>query len=310
MVTVKEVESYKNYGRCVSISNGVIEAYVTVDKGPRIIKFGYVDGQNFMCDDSSILKPKSDEAYEKLFGKGRRWEILGGHRLWLSPETYPETYLPDDRKVDYTVTEFGAVFNPLPDSEVGIQKTIEIKMDKDDANMQLKMSVKNIGNESKEFSIWALSVCSTGGTLVLPTNTNDTGYLPNRAIVVWPYTDLTDDRIFFGKRYATVRQDVNAKTPVKLGFDLNKGTAYYVKNGEILCKNYDVNHPDAKYPDYASSFETYTNAKFLEFETLGELKEVAVGETSEHTECWSLCKQPCEVDFKNDDSIDNLLSKI
>ena len=45
MVTVKEISSFKDYGRCVSISNGVIEAYVTVDLGPRIIKFGFVDGQ-------------------------------------------------------------------------------------------------------------------------------------------------------------------------------------------------------------------------------------------------------------------------
>lgn len=310
MVTVKEVESYKNYGKCVSISNGVIEAYVTVDIGPRIIKFGFVDGQNFMCDDREALGGKTDEVYENFFGAGRKWENLGGHRIWLSPESYPETYLPDDRKVEYTVTEDGAVFNPMPDSEVGIQKTLEIKMDKDDTNMQVKMKVQNIGKEAKEFAIWALSVCSQDGTLILPTNTNDTGLLPNRAIVVWPYTDLTDDRIFFGKRYATVKQDRNATCPVKLGFDLNKGNAYYVKNGEILYKNYESKLPDAKYPDYACSFETYTNCNFLEFETLGELKEVAVGETSEHTEHWSLCKQPCEVDFKNDDSIDNLLSKI
>ena len=310
MVTVKEVESYKDYGRCVSISNGIIEAYVTVDIGPRIIKFGYVDGQNFMNDQRKEFGSKTDEVYENLFGKGRKWENLGGHRIWLSPESYPETYLPDDRKVDYTVTDCGAVFNPLSDSEVGVQKTLEIKMDKDDANMQVIMDVKNIGNTEKEFAIWSLSVCSEDGTLVLPTNTNDTGLLPNRAIVVWPYTDLTDDRIYFGKKYATVRQDRNAKGPAKLGFNLNSGLAYYVKNGEILYKNYETKHGEAKYPDYDCSFETYTNKLFLEFETLGELKVVKPGETSQLVERWSLCKQPCDVDFKNDDSIDNLLSKI
>ncbi|MBR4123701.1 MAG: hypothetical protein IKT93_04725 [Clostridia bacterium] len=310
MITVKEVESYKNYGKCVSISNGVIEAYVTIDIGPRIIKFGYVDGQNFMCDEREEFGYLTDEVYENFFGKGRRWENLGGHRIWLSPESYPETYLPDDRKVEYTVTDCGAVFNPLADTEIGAQKTLEIKMDADDANMQVIMDIKNIGTTPKEFAIWSLSVCSQDGTLVIPTNTNDTGLLPNRTIVVWPYTDLTDDRIFFGKRYATIKQNKNATTPVKLGFDVNAGTAYYVKNGEILCKNYETKHPHAKYPDNGCSFETYTNGLFLEFETLGELKEVAVGETSRLVERWSLCKQPCEADFKNDDSIDNLLSKI
>ena len=64
------------------------------------------------------------------------------------------------------------------------------------------------------------------------------------------------------------------------------------------------------YPDGGCSFETYTNDVMLEFETLGELKTVAKGETSEHSEVWTLCKKPCDVDLKNDASIDNLLEKI
>ena len=95
-----------------------------------------------------------------------------------------------------------------------------------------------------------------------------------------------------------------------MGFNLNAGLAYYVKNGEILYKSYETKHSCAKYPDYDCSFETYTNNLFLEFETLGELKVVEPGETSQLTEHWSICKQPCDVDFKNDDSIDNMLSKI
>ena len=309
MVTVKEIESFRDYGRCVSISNGVIEAYVTVDIGPRIIKFGYVNGQNFMCEEREELGGLQDEVFENFFGKGRKWENLGGHRIWMSPESYPETYLPDDRKVDYTVTEQGAIFNPLEDTEVGAQKTLEIKMD-NASNMQVIMKIKNTAKEDKEFAIWALSVCSKDGTLILPTNTNDTGLLPNRAIVVWPYTDLRDERIYFGNKYVTIKQDRNATTPVKLGFDLNGGKAYYVKGDEILYKTYETKHPTAKYPDYACSFETYTNGAMLEFETLGELKNVKPGETSTHIENWTLCKKPCEVDFRNDDSIDGFLAKI
>ena len=310
MVTVKEIQSFKDYGKCVSISNGVIEAYVTVDVGPRIIKFGYVNGQNFMCEEREELGFLQDEAYENFFGKGRKWENLGGHRIWLSPESYPETYLPDDRAVNYTVTDNGALFSPLADTQVGIQKTMEIKMDDDDTNMQVIMKVKNIGEKPQDFAIWSLSVCSKDGTLIIPTNTNDTGLLANRTIMVWPYTDLRDDRIYFGKNYVTVKQDRNATCPMKLGFDLNGGAAYYVKGDEVLCKHYNTNHPDGIYPDNGCSFETYTNSAMIEFETLGELKTVNTGETSEHIEHWSLCKKPCDIDFKNDDSIADFLSKI
>ena len=40
MVSTTIIESFKDYGKCLCISNGVIEAYVTIDIGPRIIRFG------------------------------------------------------------------------------------------------------------------------------------------------------------------------------------------------------------------------------------------------------------------------------
>ncbi len=88
------------------------------------------------------------------------------------------------------------------------------------------------------------------------------------------------------------------------------GTAYYVVGDHILCKKFDTNHPDGNYPDGGCSFETYVCNAMIEFETLSELKTVATGETVEHTEHWSLFKKPCDVNFKNDDSIDNLLTEI
>ena len=310
MVTVKEIESFLDYGKCVSISNGVIEALVTVDIGPRIISFGYVGGQNFMCDERKRLGNKVSKEYTDFFGEGRQWENLGGHRIWLSPESYPETYLPDDRPVSYEATADGAIFSPLADTQVGAQKTLILKMDENEAKMQVTMKVKNISEKDKEFAIWSLSVCTEGGTLIVPMNTNDTGLLPNRIISVWPYTDMSNDRIYWGKKYVTVRQDSSAEEPMKLGFDLNCGTAYYVLGEEILRKNYKTNHPDGIYPDGGCSFETYTNNCMLEFETLGELNNVAPGEESELTEMWTLCKKPCEVDLKNDASIDNMIEKI
>ena len=218
--------------------------------------------------------------------------------------------MPDDTAVDYEITENGVILKPDADTPVGIKKTMELKMDADDANMQVIMRVTNVSDSDKEFAIWALSVCSQDGTLIIPMNTNDTGLLANRNISVWPYTDMSDERLYWGKKYVTVKQNKDIDPPAKLGFDLNCGTAYYVLGDDILYKKYNTNHPEGKYPDNNCSFETYVCGAMIEFETLGELKVVASGETSEHIENWSLCKKPCEVDFKNDDSIDAFLSKI
>ena len=310
MVSIKEIENFKDYGRCICVTNGVIEAYVTVDIGPRIIRFGYVDGQNLLCSNRKAFGPKDDKEFTDYFGEGKRWENLGGHRIWLSPESYPETYYPDLEPVSYEVTDDGAVFTPNPEKENGVAKSLEIKMDADDANMQVIMRVKNISEEDKNFAIWGLSVSEKGGTLIIPMNTNDTGLLSNRIISVWPYTDMSNDRIYWGKKYVTLRQDERYEQPIKLGFDLNCGTVYFCLNDDVLCKNYDTNHPNGNYPDGGCSFETYTNDSMIEVESLGELKTVKPGETAVHTESWALCKKPCDIDFKNDESIDNMLGKL
>ncbi len=312
MVQLNEIKSYKDYGKCVEITNGVISAVVTVEIGPRIISFGFTDGQNFMNDNRVLLGGREgDKPYTDLFGENKRWENLGGHRIWLSPESYPETYTPDDKPCEVVETENGAIFVYAEDSEIGVQKEMEIKMDSDDTNMQVLMRVKNVSDETKEYAIWALSVCSQNGTLVIPMNTVDTDLLPNRRVVLWPYTDPRAENFYWGKKYITVKQIPEGEDyKGKLGVDLNSGTALYVLGDDILCKKYDTNHPDGRYPDGGCSFETYVCNEMIEFETLSELKTVGAGETIEHTEHWSLCKKPCDVNLTDDDSIDNLLLKL
>lgn len=311
MISVKEIENFLDYGRVLSISNGTIEAYVTIDRGPRIIRFGFVGEQNIMCSNRKCFTPKSDDVFTDFFGEGKCWENLGGHRIWLSPEAYPQTYYPDNDPVKYEITENGAIFTPCAEVEIDVQKQLEISMSDDSADMKVTMRVKNIGLADQEFAIWGLSVSEKGGTVIIPMNQNDTGLLANRTVAVWPYTDMSDSRIYWGKKYVTVKQDENAAGPLKLGFDLNDGTVYYCLGEDIFKKSYETLHlSGAVYPDGGCSFETYTNCDMIEVESLGELKSVAPGEVSEHTENWSLIKKPCEVDFKNDASIDELLSKI
>ena len=68
----------------------------------------------------------------------------------------PRKLLPDLDAVKYEITENGAVFTPNPETQNGVQKQLEIKMDPDDANMQVTMRVKNIGTVSKDLLYGAL----------------------------------------------------------------------------------------------------------------------------------------------------------
>ncbi len=305
-----EIKDYLNYGRVLSITNGTIEAYITVDVGPRIIRFGYVGGQNIMCDNRDVMAPKDDQEFQDFFGKDKKWEILGGHRIWTSPESYPHSYYPDLDPVKYEITENGAIFTPNAEIENGLQKQLEVKMNPDDTNMCVTMRVTNIADKPQEFSIWGLTVSALHGTLIVPMNTNDTGLLANRNISVWPYANLADSRVHFGKKYVTLRQDINIEQSFKLGFDLNDAKVYYCLGEDIFEKSYVTHHGCEKYPDNNCSFETYTNAGFIEVESLSPLKSVNPSETVSLTECWSMHKKPCDVDFANDNSIDDMLSKL
>ena len=174
-----EVKEYLDYGKVLALSNGTVEAFITIDVGPRIIRFGFVNGQNIMCDNRNVISPKDDKEFEDFFGKGKKWEILGGHRIWTSPESYPKSYYPDLDPVKYEIIENGAIFTPKPEIENGMQKQLEVKMNPDSADMQVTMRVTNIAPVAQEFSIWGLTVSACHGTLVIPTNTNDTGLLAN-----------------------------------------------------------------------------------------------------------------------------------
>ncbi|MBQ7046072.1 MAG: hypothetical protein IJN65_06230 [Clostridia bacterium] len=304
-----QIIDYKDYGKCLKISNGVIDAVVTLDVGPRIIYFGFVNGDNIMNNQKQRFEPVKGEGFDKHYYKGAMWQNFGGHRLWTSPEHSPTTYYPDCEPVEYEITKNGAIFTPKPQRENGIAMQIEIIMSEDGADMTVLHKIKNISAQPKKFSLWALSVAAEDGIEIIPTNTKNTGLLPNRLMVIWPYTDMLDERIFIGNKYVTIHQK-DVKKNIKLGFALDEGKAYYVKNNTVFCVKYDTFHNTKDYPDFGVSFETYSNDFFTEIETLSELKDVAPGATATHDEYWSLYKKPCELDERNEESIEQFINSL
>src|SRR5437899_4233208 len=90
-VKVEKIE-YKGWRNCYRVSNGEVELIVTTDVGPRVIRFGFVGGQNLFKE------------FKAQLGKtgGEQWRSYGGHRLWHAPEAPTRTYFPDNVPVKYT----------------------------------------------------------------------------------------------------------------------------------------------------------------------------------------------------------------
>ncbi len=300
-VVVKEIE-FENFGKCVEISNGKVDVAITKEIGPRIIRLGLVGKENVMFNDINRENVTEDDLMEKHYGKGAKWINYGGHRLWVSPESMPETYFPDDQPVKVEILENGALFVQQEQPMNGVACSYSVTMS-DEGEITVTHFVKNISDSKKRLSPWAITVLNKGGLEIIPQNTLDTDLLPNRRIVAWPYTNLADSRLYFGEKYITLQQDETVDTNFKLGLDLQKGTAIYAYKDTVFVKKYE-HKSDAEYDDFGVSFETYTNSQILEMETIGTVHYLKPNETATHTEKWSVYENIGTPNTKNEVEID------
>lgn len=275
-INISEV-NYKSFGRCVRISNGVVDLLVTIDVGPRIIRFGFEGRENILCENTDY-KVKSGDEY---------WYIYGGHRLWHAPEANPRTYYPDNSPITYEVVEDGIKVIGNVEKWRQVIKEMEITLSPEENKVRVLHRIINKNAWDIELSVWALTVMDKGGVEIIPINTHQTDLLPNMNLAIWPYTRLNDNRVNWGDKYIILRQDEKEDQPFKIGLNNQEGWAAYVNKGVTFLKRYK-HIEGANYPDYGVSYETYTNYFMLEMETLSPLKKVKPDECIEHVEEWEL----------------------
>jgi hypothetical protein len=107
---------------------------------------------------------------------------------------------------------------------------------------------------------------------------------------MFAFTNLSDPRWNLLEKYLVLHQDPKNAVPQKLGSFNSKTWAAYYLNGELFVKRAPPAENPSAYPDFGSSFETFTNADFLELETLSPLTRLAPGKSATHTEHWNLHK--------------------
>ena len=83
---------------------------------------------------------------EKVYGKDKPWIIYGGHRLWKSSETMPETYYPDNNPVSYVLTKNGAVFTPDIQKWTNYGYEISIALSESESKVTVGHKITNHGD--------------------------------------------------------------------------------------------------------------------------------------------------------------------
>lgn len=245
---------------------------VTLEVGPRIIRFGRIGGPNEFVE------------YAKDMGKsgGDEYHSYGGHRLWIAPEEAPKTTTPDNESVMESVERDWHVFTAAVEPW-HVQKEIRIKAQGD--FFLVEHRIYNRGVYSIELAPWALTVMALGGECVWPQAPyvpQPQQLLPVRPIALWSYTNMSDPRWTWGRRTVRLRQTFEQE-PQKVGCRVEQGIAGYANHGNFYFKRFPYME-GANYPDFGCNFETFTRHDMLEVESLGPLQAVAPGAYASHLE--------------------------
>ena len=302
---LKEID-FENYGKCVQLSNGVIDLVVTIDCGPRIVRFGFIGNENILYNDLDRKFKVQNEFMDDYYSEGAACYFYGGHRLWLAPERMPESYFPDNDPVIYALLPDGVTFSSAKQKNNDVQ----IVMGDNTSDVMLVHSVKNFSKERQMLSLWPITMVRGGGLEIIPQNRadEDDELLPNRVLTFWPYTNPRDERLYVGNRFLTLRHDPSNGRPLKLGTNNTLGWAAYVDRTYTLIKHFV--YSDAAYPDYGSSFETYCNGDYLSMETMSPLYQIEAGGALRHVENLSLFRTYSDVHPTDEDSIQHYIENL
>lgn len=276
-----EIISFHGWHNTLRLANEDMELFVTTDIGPRILVYKTPLGDN-------VLKTFDDQ----LGSSGElEWRIRGGHRLWLAPEDPTLSYHLDNGPAAWRYDSFSGevVVESVQDAPQRIRKTLGILSAAQGSRVSLRHTVVNEGDQPIMLAVWALTVMQAEGLEIIPQpplGEHPRDLLPNRGIVLWAYSDLSDLRLTLGSRFWLLRQAADYP-PIKIGLAHRERWIAYVLGETLYLKIFEYD-PTAAYPDGGCNFETFTDSEMLEIESLGPLVTLQPGESTNHHETWHL----------------------
>ncbi|MEM7115212.1 MAG: hypothetical protein AAF614_22420 [Chloroflexota bacterium] len=263
-----------------TIENEHLRLDVLAEAGPRIVRL-FLSGS-----DLNLLAEVPDGFADTVNG---RFHFRGGHRLWHAPEQFNRTYVPDSAGLTITEGEGRVCLKQPIESQTGIGKAMVLELDGSRAAVTIHHELTNHGVWTVELAPWGITQLRLGGTAVFPQQVGPVdadGLLPNRHLVLWPYTNIQDPRLQLGNEHILIKADP-VDAAFKIGsFNRTGWLAYFVED-LLFCKRFAA-EAGATYPDTGCNAEIYANHQFIELESLAPLRLLAPSETVRHTEVWEL----------------------
>lgn len=262
------------------LDNGFLRLEYLSTAGPRLVRL-FLPGV-----EGNLLAEVPGWIWDTPYGP---FHPHGGHRLWHAPEAMPRTYIPDDEGLAAEPLDDGVRLTGPVEAPTGLRKTIEVRLAAGRPALALLHRLENAGAAPVELSPWAITQLPLGGTAFLPQPrgpVDGAGLLPNRHLVLWPYSRWDDERLRLDDETIRVQARPLA-APFKLGYRNDRGWMAYLRAGVLFVKRFAL--PEERpYPDRDCNAELYCSDRVLELETLAPLGRLEPGQAVAHTERWEL----------------------
>ena len=279
---VKEIQ-FEEYGKCLQISNGLIDAVVTIEFGPRIIRLGPCGGENLLFTDNErkyVIRGKGEESLKKI----NAFYYYGGHRAAIMPYNPELTYYPDNYPVVYSILSDGVLFTSPKQKLSDMKLEFEVVMGKDATDIMVVHTAENCSKKAQSHGIAAATMLSGNGTAVIPqSEESHNKSIPNRIIALWPGTVLNDPRISLNGKYIFLNHDPANSAPLKIGINDTSGWGAYIGKKYTIVKR-NVHTLPAAYPDFGCSFEAEITSGYAELTSLSPIYRMEPGEIIKHVE--------------------------
>ena len=255
-----------------SLENDFLRIDYLTSLGPRIIGL-YAKGV-----EGNLFAVTADAHWPTPHGE---YYLHGGHRLWTAPEN-PFYTCPEE---NVTITREGnkVILGGGVDAS-GLEKEMSLQLDEN--RVALTHRVTWHGEGAIELAPWAITQVRLGGMAILPQSSIETGLLPNRNLVFWPYSRIQDERLNLYDDWILVHGRPD-KEAFKIGNYNPYGWIAYAMENVLFTKHFSTS-PVNRYPDMGCNVEAYVHNNSLELETLGFLTHLEPRESITYEETWEV----------------------
>ncbi len=277
------ISRYFGWERCLTISNGRVEAVVVPAIG-RVMQFRFTGQSSPFWEDPALRGQAPDPA-------ATEWANFGGDKTWPSPQAdwdkvTPRSWPPpsafDSMPVESSFRRDAVVLTSPVDPHYGIRTERVIQLDHEAPVMTITTTYEKVSGDPLKAGVWIITQLEDPVGVFVP--------VPARSLFPEGYNRQSGDRLpanleLKSGLLSMTRDPTNA---AKIGTDA--GRLLWVGRTHVLL----IESPrvaGAEYPDQQSSAEVYTNPDpkaYVELETLGPLHTLRPGDRISQTNTYTL----------------------